>query len=70
MRMFLSDNQWKFESFQYFNFETDFLENQNFFQKTQVPFLVEGNKTENASFPHKTATPNTNVTTNRMVSTK
>ena len=28
-----------FERFQYFNSETDFLENENFFQKTGVPFF-------------------------------
>ena len=28
-----------FEHFQYFNFETDFLENENLFQKTGVPFF-------------------------------
>ena len=28
-----------FERFQYFNFETDFLENENLFQKTGVPFF-------------------------------
>ena len=28
-----------FERFQYFNFETDFLENENFFQKLKVPFF-------------------------------
>ena len=28
-----------FESFQYFNFETDFLENEIFFKKTGVPFF-------------------------------
>ena len=28
-----------FEHFQYFNFETDFLENENFFQKTGVLFF-------------------------------
>ena len=37
--MFLCDNQWKFECFQYFNFETNFLENENVFQKTGVPFF-------------------------------
>ena len=26
-----------FERFQYFNFEINFLENENFFQKTEVP---------------------------------
>ena len=29
----------KFEHFQYLNFETDFLENENFFQKTGVPLF-------------------------------
>ena len=43
----------KFEHFQYFNFGTDFLENENFFQKTGVPFLVERTKIEKASFPYK-----------------
>ena len=28
-----------FERFQYFNFEADFLENQNLFQKSGVPFF-------------------------------
>ena len=28
-----------FERFQYFNFEIDFLENENLFQKTRVPFF-------------------------------
>ena len=28
-----------FERFQYFNFETDFLENENLFQKTGLPFF-------------------------------
>ena len=28
-----------FERFQYFNFETDFLENENLFQKAGVPFF-------------------------------
>ena len=35
--MFLCENQWKFERFQYFNFGTNFLENENLFQKTGVP---------------------------------
>ena len=37
--------------FNTFNSETDFLENENLFQKTGVPFLVENTKIENASFP-------------------
>ena len=32
-----------FEQFQYFNFKTKFLKNENLFQKTRVPFLVESN---------------------------
>ena len=44
----------KFECFQYFNFETDFLENENLFQKTGVRFLIENTKIENASFLYKT----------------
>ena len=28
-----------FELFQYFNFETNFLENENVYQKTGVPFF-------------------------------
>ena len=39
-----------FERFQYFNFETDFLENENFFQKLEYRFLVERTKIEKASF--------------------
>ena len=30
-----------FKGFQYFNFETNFMENENFSQKSGVPFLVE-----------------------------
>ena len=29
-----------FKRFHYFNFETDFLENRNLFQKTGVPFFI------------------------------
>ena len=39
-----------FKCFQYFNFETDFLENENLFQKA---FLDESIKIENTSFPYK-----------------
>ena len=45
--MTISEN---FEHFQYFNFETDFLENENFFQKLEYRFLVERTKIEKASF--------------------
>ena len=56
--------------FQYFNFETDFLESEIFFKKLEYRFLVESTKIEKASFPYKTAVSEANVKTNRMVSTK
>ena len=60
-----------FEHFQYFNFETDFLKNENFFQKLEYRFLVERTKIENkASFPYKIAISEANVKTNRIVTTK
>ena len=40
-----------------------------FFKKLEYRFLVESAKIENASFPYKTAIPEANVKTNRMVST-
>ena len=53
-----------FEQFQYFNLETDFLKNENLFQKTGVPFfLVEGTNIENTSFPCKTVISEANVKT-------
>ena len=51
-----------------FKFETDFLENENLFQKTGIPF--ESTKIEKPSFPYKTIISETNVKTNRMVSIK
>ena len=51
-----------FKRFQYFNFETNFLENKN--------FLVETTKIESTSFPFKTALSEANVKTNRMATTK
>ena len=61
-----------FEYFQYFNFETDYLENENFFQKTGIlyRFLVESTKNEKVSFSCKTAMSEGNVKKNRMVTTK
>ena len=57
--------------FNTFNFEIDFLENENLFsKKLEYHFLVESTKIENASFPYKTAISKANVKTNRMVSTK
>ena len=59
-----------FERFQYFNFEPDFLKNENLFQKLECHFLVESTKIEKVPFPDKTAISEANVKTNRMVSTK
>ena len=59
-----------FERFQYFNSETDFLENENFFKKLEYRSLVKRTKIEKASFPYKTATSEANVKTNRVVTTK
>ena len=59
-----------FEHCQYFNFETDCLEHENFFQKTGIPVLVERTKNEKASFSCKTAISEADVKTNRMVTTK
>ena len=59
----------KFEHFQYFNFETDFLENKTFLKKLEFNFLVECTKINKASFPYKTAISEANVETNRMVNT-
>ena len=58
-----------FRRFQYFNFETNFLENENQ-TKTGVPSLVETTTIENASFPFKSALPKANVKANRMATTK
>ena len=46
-----------FKRFQYFNFETNFLENENLFQKLEYRFLVETTEIESTSFPFKTAPP-------------
>ena len=44
-----------FESLEYFNLETDFLENENLFKKLKYHFLVESTKIKNAYFSYKTA---------------
>ena len=59
-----------FKRFQSFNFETNFLENENLFQKIGARFLTESTKIENALFPYKAALSEVNVETNRMESTK
>ena len=57
-----------FEGFQYFSFETGSLE--TFLKKLEYRYLVKSTKTENTSFPYKTAISEANVKTNRMVTTK
>ena len=52
-----------FKRFQYFNYETNFLENGNLFQKTGAPFFSLSTKIEKASFPYKTAMSEVNVKT-------
>ena len=59
-----------FERFQYFNFETNFLKNENLFQKIGQRFLAEVTEIENATFPYNTTLSKANVKTNRMVSAK
>ena len=46
-----------FERYQYFNFETNFLENKNLFQKLDYRLLVKNINIENASFLYKIAIP-------------
>ena len=49
--MFLCDNHWNFEPFQYFHFETNFLKDKKPFQQTIGSFfLFENTKTESATF--------------------
>ena len=47
-----------------------FLENENFSWKIGVPFLVESNTIESATFPYKTALSKANAKTNRTGYTK
>ena len=68
--MFLYGNQWKWWTFSILNFETDFQENKNLFQKSWVPFFSKSTKIENTPFPYKTTISEANVKTNRIVSTK
>ena len=59
-----------FKRFQYFNVETNFLENENLFQKIWVLFFSWNHKIENTSCPFKTVLSEANLKTNRMVTTK
>ena len=55
-----------FERFQYSNFETNFLKNENLFQKTGLLFLVESTKIEKAIVAYKTSLSDSNVKINRI----
>ena len=60
-----------FECFQYFNFEINFLENENLFQKTVVPFfrwMHQQNISNKTAY--KNAISNANVKTKKMVISK
>ena len=47
-----------------------FWKTKTFFKKLEYQFFAGSTKTENQSFPYKTAISEANVKTNRMVSTK
>ena len=66
MGMFHVTVSGSFKRFQYFKFETNFLENDKLFLKNHN--LVETSKIENTSCPLKTAL--SEVKTNRMTTTK
>ena len=60
-----------FECFQHFNFETNFLKNENlFFKKLENSFAVENTKIESLTYSYKTTLSEVNVKTNRMGSIK
>ena len=59
-----------FESFQYFNLETDFLENESLLKKLENRFLIKTISIENVLFLYKTSIVGANVNRNRMVRTK
>ena len=60
----------RFEHFQYFNFEIDFLEKENFFKKLEYRFLVERTKSQKGIISIQNCQSEANVKTNRMVTTK
>ena len=53
-----------FERFKDFHCETNFLENENLYQKLEYCFLLESTKIEDAIFLYKTALSEANVKTN------
>ena len=67
--MLLCDNHWKFEWFQYFNFDINFLKN-TLFKNLEYSVLVESTKIDSITFPYKTALSEANVKTSRIGNTK
>ena len=60
-----------FECFQYFNFDTNFLKNENlFFKKLENSFVDNSTTIESVTYPYKTALSEANFKTNKMRSTK
>ena len=69
--MFLYENDWKLKNvFNTLTLKQIFWKTKTIFKKLEYSFLVESTKIENASFPYKTAMPEANVKTNKMVTTK
>ena len=59
-----------FERFRYLNFEINLSKTQTLFKKLEYRCLVESTKTDNITFPYKTALSEASVKTNRMGSIK
>ena len=69
--MFSCNNQWTFWTLSILQLWNRFSgKREPFFKKLEYCFLVGSTKIENASFPCKTAIPEANVKTNRMMNTK
>ena len=60
----------KFECFQYFDLETNFLKKKNLLKKLENLSVVESTTIESVTYPYKTGLSGANVKTNRMGSTK
>ena len=66
--VFISES---FKRFQYFNFETNFLENKNLFEKLNYRFLAEATKPRSHIIPiQKCSVRSQYVKANRMATTK
>ena len=55
-----------FEQFRYLNFEINLSKTQTLFKKLEYHCLFESTKTDNITFPYKTALSEASVKTNRM----